>query len=441
MRAVLTRLLVAGALCLAGAPAASADVVAPRSAVAFRDSVGVVTHAVYYDTAYGDWRRVVARLRELGVRHVREGVYANPRWRDWNERYYRAVELAAAGGIRFTLGLNPPGSGTGTLPQVLRVVGGRLRNAVEALEAPNEFDKYVGGPRWPSVLASYGRELHRRANAMPSLRSLPILGPSFATGEGPRRLGDQRSWLDLGNVHPYTGGLSPTPELVRSQLARAGITAGHKPVWATEAGFHNALNARSPHQAPVSESAAAVYLLRTFLEHFDGGIERTYAYELLDEKADPTGRDLEQHFGLLRHDFSRKPAFIALRNLLAIVARGERRPALRPLRMSLSTAAGDVRRLVLRRGDGAYVIALWRLASVWDRDLRRALHVAPRRVTVSLPGARRVTLANPVRSEAERPLALRGGRVRVGLGARPLLLVVAPADVRIGDLPSGGVDG
>ena len=57
----------AGACSLAVVPAASANVVKPRSAAAFRDSAGVVTHVVYFDTAYGNWPRVVARLDELGV--------------------------------------------------------------------------------------------------------------------------------------------------------------------------------------------------------------------------------------------------------------------------------------------------------------------------------------------------------------------------------------
>jgi hypothetical protein len=403
--------------------------VEPKSAPAFRDSVGVVTHIVYYDTAYGDWNRVVARLDELGVRHLREGVYANPapQWRDWNERYYQAVELAAGHGIRFTFGLNPPGRGTGSVDEILGVLSGRLRNAVEALEAPNEMDKYVGGPNWPSVLSAYGRELHRKADASASLRSLPILGPSFATPEGPHRVGDQRAWLDVGNIHPYTGGLSPDPRYVKAELARAGVTAPNKPVWATEAGFHNAMRAPSGggNQAPVSEAAGAVYMLRTFLEHFRDGIRRTYAYELLDEKPDPRGRDAEQHFGLLRHDFSRKPAYVALRNMLTVVGREGGRPALRPLGIEITGRKGGVRRLVLRKADGSYIVALWRLASVWDRDRRQPLHVAPRSLAVRIAGARRISVADPIRSAEERSLRQRRGAVHVRLGARPLLLHVS----------------
>jgi hypothetical protein len=429
MRAVLAGLLAAGACSLAAAPAASASPVAPRSAAAFYDSVGVSTHIVYYDTAYGDWSRIVARLQELGVRHIRDGIYANPtaQWHDWNERYYGAVESVASRGMRFTFVVNPPGVGTGTLDQLLDVAGGRLRNAAEALEAPNEMDKYVGGARWPRALASYERQLHLKAKARPATRSLPILGPSFATLQGPSMVGNLRGLVDVGNIHPYTGGLSPNPAHIKSELKRARITAAGKPVWATEVGFHNAMHSHdASNQAPVSERTAAIYLLRTFFEQFGAGIRRTFAYELIDEKPDPRGRDPEQHFGLLRNDFSRKPAFNALRNLLAVVGRDRRSGRPLPLRIQISRDDRDVRRLVLQKADGSYVVALWRLSSVWDIKRRKALHVASQRITVRLPGAARVSLANPVQSAAEHRIPLRGRRIQLRLGASPVLLHVLP---------------
>jgi hypothetical protein len=427
MRPVLTCLLAAAACLLAAAPGASAEAVTPKSAPAFRDSVGVQTHIVYYDTGYGDWSRVVAKLEELGARHLRDGVYGSPapQWRDWNERYYRAVELAASRGIRFDFGMGQPGNLAGSLDQLIGVVGGRLRHATEALESPNEFDYFVGGPKWPSLLRDYLRDLYREANARPSLRSLPILGPSLVAPDAPQRLGDQRRWLDLGNIHPYAGGTSPTPGHLRSELVRMSVVSGRKPVWATEAGFHNALKAISG-QPPVSEYAGAVYLLRTFLEHFENGIARTYAYELLDEKPEPGLRDSEQHFGLLRHDFSPKPAFTALKNLLVLVGTDKRPPPLRPLRLTVSGAADDVRQLMLQKSDNTYLVALWRLASIWDRDQRRPLRVAPSHLAVAVPGATRVTLADPIASAAERPLRLHAGRVRLHLAARPILLHVTP---------------
>lgn len=427
MRAVLARLLVAGACSLAVAPAASANVVKPRSAAAFRDSAGVVTHVVYFDTAYGNWPRVVARLDELGVRHLRDGLFGNPSpaWHDWNERYFDAVDLAAAHGMRFDFIVGKPGNVGGTLDQLLSVAGGRLRHATEALEEPNEFDHFNGGPGWASRLTRYSRELYRKAKRSPSLRALPVIGPAFGTLQGASRVGDQRSYLDVGNIHPYTGGLSPDGKHVRTEIARGSAVSGRKPVWATEAGFHNAMRGPAEEQPGISERAAAVYLTRTFLQHFESGIRRTYAYELIDEKPDRGGRDPQQHFGLLRRDFSRKPAYKALRNLLGLVGRAGAPAQLRPLRLDVK-GPSDLHRLVLQKGDGTYLVALWRTASVWDRDGEHPLRVSPRFVSVALPGAKRVALADPVRSSHLRGQRLRNGHVRLRVAGRPLLLQVTP---------------
>ena len=418
--------LCAACILMTSAPTAGAHSVTPKSASAFQDSVGVVTHAVYYDTSYGNWPKVVASLRKLGVTHLRDGLYANesPEWRDWTERYYRAVDLAAANGMRFDFGMGRPGAQIGTIDQLVAVASGRLHHAVEALEAPNEFDKYVGGRGWAARLKGYDKALYRKVKSVPNLRSLPFVGPSFSTVQASRRAGRQSSFMDFGNVHPYTGGRSPDPAHLKAELGRARAVSGRKPVWATEAGFHNALHARSG-QPGVSERVAAVYLLRTFLEHFRSGISRTYAYELLDEKPDRAGRDPEQHFGLMRNDFTPKPAYTALRNLLKVVGTGGGTSPLRPLRLGVSGPA-KARSLVLRRADGTYVVALWRLASAWDTDRGHAVRVAPRGVTVTLPRGARVRVADPVASATGRRVTLRHGRIRLRLADRPLLLTVAP---------------
>jgi hypothetical protein len=208
-------------------------------------------------------------------------------------------------------------------------------------------------------------------------------------------------------------------------MARGSAVSGGKPVWATEAGFHNAMRGPADQQPGVSEPAAAVYLTRTFLQHFESGVRRTYAYELLDEKPERRGRDPEQHFGLLRHDFSPKPAFTALKNLLALVGSARRHTRLRPLRLDVSGPA-DLHHLVLRKADGKYLVALWRTASVWDIRRKRALRVAPRRVSVTLPDARRVFAGDPVRSARMVEAPLRHRRLGLMGAGRPLLLEVTP---------------
>jgi hypothetical protein len=94
--------------------------------------------------------------------------------------------------------------------------------------------------------------------------------------------------------------------------------------------------------------------------------------------------------------------------------------------MQVSAGQRTVRRLVLQKADGSYVVALWRLSSVWDIKRRAPLHVAPRRVSVRLPGAASVTLADPVHRAGERRIAQQGRRIHLKLGASPLLLHVVP---------------
>jgi hypothetical protein len=206
-------------------------------------------------------------------------------------------------------------------------------------------------------------------------------------------------------------------------MARAAMVSARKPVWATEAGFHNAVAATSG-QPGVPEGAAAVYLVRTFLEHFRSGIPRTYAYELLDQAPEPARRDPERHFGLLRHDFTPKPAFTALKNLLAVVGKDRTAGSLRPLGLTVSKAPRDLRRLVLRKRDGTHVIAVWRDASVWDTAARRPVRVQPRTVGIRVAGAQAASVTDPVAGRSARRVAVRGGRMTLRVGANPLLLQV-----------------
>ncbi len=55
--------------------------------------------------------------------------------------------------------------------------------------------------------------------------------------------------------------------------------------------------ASDPHAA-VSERAAGRYVSRMFLDYFNAGAERSYAYELIDQGADT--EKMELSFGLLR---------------------------------------------------------------------------------------------------------------------------------------------
>src|SRR6266576_876901 len=55
-------------------PAAAAPAPTPaRQADSFVDSIGVATHLTYGDQVYGNTAMVMQRLKEAGIRHIRDG--------------------------------------------------------------------------------------------------------------------------------------------------------------------------------------------------------------------------------------------------------------------------------------------------------------------------------------------------------------------------------
>jgi hypothetical protein len=359
-------------LALAPPNAAAADA---RQADALVDSIGVNTHTYYGDTAYSNFDAVKRALTDLGVRHIRENLALDM------PNQYRALNELAAVGIKANLIVEDSRDRLGSLAQLLGILRSEVRGAVEAVEGLNEYDM-SGNPGWVASLRLHQQALYTRVKSDPALSSLPVLGPSLVHPETYAALGDLSNSLDYGNVHPYPGGFWPNINL--SQHLDAGsITSGGKPLFATETGYHNALNWHGFHR-PASERAAAVYLPRIFLEYFRRGVARTFSYELVDEFPDAARGERESNFGLLRNDFSEKPAYVAIRNLIAILE--DRGPDFAPAGLDYSVGGdlSNLRQVLLAKRDGSYFLALWREEGVWDPVGRLSLAAQSRRVVLNV---------------------------------------------------------
>jgi hypothetical protein len=290
----------------------------------------------------------------------------------------------AAMGIRGTLTTTLDIAPGPSVAGAVRDMGARL----EALEGPNELD-HSSVPGWRDRLQAFMSRLRAAA------RGETVVGPSFVD-PGLLR-GVAGVTYDLANVHPYPGGRPPEQPLAE-HLGRAEEAAPGREFVITETGYHNALRATAG-QPPVSEQAAAVYLPRALLWAFDAGVKRTFVYELADEKPDPGLRDPEQHFGLLRHDLTPKPAFHALRNLIAAVRRSPGPAGGEPPLPDVAAAEG-IARVELTRADGSRLVALWRPETpVWDVDAREPLEPLPKVVELSWPArVRDVEVVRPTGS-------------------------------------------
>ncbi len=347
------------------------------SAEALLDSMGVNVHFTYTDTAYARQAELVAKLRELGIRHVRDAMPSPV-----DSPLAAGLRAAAEQGIGATLLPHDPTSDPAPLIEDSREV---LGETIDAFEGPNEPDN-SGDPGWADKLFAYMPMLQERVRRLAP--GTPLLGPSLVFPASRAQV--QGRVPGLSNLHPYSGGGPPEPAIGTAlrELEELRRRPAGRAVVFTEAGYHNGMNATgNEQQPPASEEAAAVYMPRLFVDAFGAGVRRTFIYELVDEKPDPTLADSEQHFGLLRYDLSPKPAFHAIQTMVGALRSSPGAPSSDPAPWNIHPDDPDaVQRLVLHRRDGSRVLALWRPVSVWDQSTRQPLDPGVERIELTFEG-------------------------------------------------------
>ncbi len=387
----------------------------------FVGSIGVNTHLNYLDTPYGDRQAVRQTLRSLGVRHIRDGLPVPPA-----PDFFATVRSLRADGVGTDLvigttlrkkgqALTPVG------PSLSLVRKGGAASILDSIEGPNEWD-HRGGATWAAQVRPYQHDLYTAVHADPAFAGVPVIGPSVARRDRRRLLGDLSASLDIGNNHTYMRG-GPTNAEIGSERRLAGRVSRRKPVIATETGYTDALKSIKG-KLPVSEAVASVYVPRLFAEFFAAGIQRTYLYELFDQHADPKLVDGESHFGLLYLDKQPKPAFTALQRLIAITA--DTQPvSTAPVNFDYSVS-GPPRQhdLVLHKGDGSFVLLLWR-----DLNLKTdgfGTDAKPQALTVRLGAPARVDVQRPSLSGSKLRTLQGVSTVKGNIGADLIALTISP---------------
>jgi hypothetical protein len=170
--------------------------------------------------------------------------------------------------------------------------------------------------------------------------------------------------------HTYTYSLPPEIDVWANNLARDGILVGdregtffgwvdsylaefaktgvERKIWMTEFGF-STFSASGENEgklyAPFSEEAQASYLVRRLLAalYRQDAIAASIQFDIMDselEHADP-----ESYFGLLRRDFSPKPAYFAMQRLNSLMAEA------RPSDAKVTVDAAPLHRSAVRSGN------------------------------------------------------------------------------------------
>lgn len=402
----------------AGEATTQIEAAAAVPAAAFLDSIGVNTHFLFENTPYAiRYAEVRSKLAVLGLHHVRDVLHP----------YVR--DLARLG-IRTTV-LAEPSLGT---PESFRDrikalnADGAAVDAVEGANEPDMFWKRLRiswkGQGYPEGPVVWQRDLFQIFKADPATAKLTIIGPSLGlaglpNARPPESWKNLRKYVDWGNFHPYAYNANPFgPELAYGTLPSffhngtfPSVTVdeapdafrayqsiyGPGPYAATETGYP------AGHRF-TSEELQAKYLPRLYAEYFRIGLKRTYLYQLLDSAQDPTGRDPEASFGLLRYDLSERPAFRTVAALTRLLARPAGPGGAVPgaLRLTLTvTGVGDfpdasrVHHLLLRRPDNSLLLLLWHEVSGEDTSSK------PRRPVAVPPLPARLDAGQPVRFKVE----------------------------------------
>ncbi len=336
-----------------------------KPAAAFIDSIGVNTHLHYYDTAYGNFSMVEQRLKEAGIRHIRDGG-SDPTWAE-------RINQLGRDGIKSTIVIDPNiGVGPNAsydlkspayqMPQFVKDI---VPVGAEAVEALNEFDisyqngysrnqKAVTGSDWVSYLRDFTQDTFNNVKGNDATKHIAVIGPSFVNSDSSTAIGDLSQWVDYGNMHPYNYPSYPEDGNLSRDMANRAKPFGNHPLIATEAGYHTGSAAAG---RSVSETVQGKYIPRMFLDNFNHGVARTFSYELMDQKVDPNNG--EANFGLLRTDGSPKPAFTAMKNLIGLLNDSSSSFTPRSLGYQLSGNTQNLQHTLLQKSNGDFYLVLW----------------------------------------------------------------------------------
>ena len=428
-RRVITCIVMPALLGLASTstPAFSAPLNAP-AASSFRDSIGVQLHTDFQGIAYqaDTTDHMVSAIKGLGIRHVRDRVCM-----DKPDVCAKVFEKLSAVGDTYGTGGPRVDLIVGVMPNVDAPTDRASRDAlieaglrqvrdasyaseVAGLEMVNEPDLLKRGD-WAAQTVADAKTLHRllAEPEFASLSHLPVLAPALGRQKLTSALqaaGFTPDLADVPNLHPYPATYSipeaaldlPCDTTTSILDCSKDLANGSSAPVATESGYSTAGTLLVSDW--VTQRAQATYTLRLLLNNFNEGVARTYLYELVDLSPTPTFRN--HGYGLMKARLapdnqtfrfgSPKLAYLALQRMNAIIgdlgANG--RPGSLDLALTDPTTGAEVpdsqiERVVLRRADGTYVLALWQRAQSFSflNYTQRDLTVAPKQVKVQLDGS------------------------------------------------------
>jgi len=339
----------------------------PRPADSFVDSIGVNAHFDDYTSLYGSqYAQVSQLLTSSGIRHIRVGVNLN------NAGYVPQMQQLAAAGIHgsYTTVLGM------TQPQILGFAS-LISPSLESFESPNEQDE--GIPTWEPGCIAFQQQLYSWVKGNPSTAKFPVLGPALAWPSSYAALGDLSAYMDYGNIHDYLANYYPgDPYAVFggiSGVINAGkVSDGSHPMFATETGYGTTYGT-----SQIDYRTDLRYITRLFFEQFNAGLQRSYAYEFLDDG----GTAAFANFGLVQSNLAPKPAYTGVKSLISALKDPGSAFQTSALTYKISGFNANVHHLLLQKRNGSFVLALWVETPSWNVTTNSDIAVPNQTVTLT----------------------------------------------------------
>jgi hypothetical protein len=350
----------------------------------FLNTMGINVHLEYTDGAYANVANVQADLAYLGISNVRDAVPDPVTWMPLGQALAGMGALAAAG-VKFDFVI--PSWETNISQDIAQLDAFVTAHpgSISAVEGPNEVNNWpviFNGQTGEAGAEAFQRAIYAAVHADPKLAGVQVY---YMTGAAQINVANLAGMADDAAAHPYPNDGQVAGARFSQEFTSDYVSAAPYSQVITETGY--ATDPTNPNPGGVTEAVQAEGTIDIFLDGASQGIKQTYLYQLLDPYADPTGANVDDHYGLFDINNNPKLAAVAVHNLTTLLAdTGSDAATFTPtaLAATLSGLPNTGNSLVMEKSNGTYDLALWNEAPFWNEATQSAVAVPVSTVTVNL---------------------------------------------------------
>jgi hypothetical protein len=386
----------------------AATTVTALLAATFIGSLGVNTHVDYTVGAYSNRTNTINAINYLGVKNLRDSPESSRAYTIW-------PAIAEATGSKF-IAYMPRSSPTAMQQALNRIPQLKSAGVLNYIEGANE-------PETPPAIAvgnslGYAKTFQQKVYAMGREQGLKVINLSVGAGwtaaDGWQgnydSIGNQAAYVDFANAHTYPTVTSGMPyKTVKRINDLAQLSATGRRTFITEMGWNTA---SFPH------GICAKNLLNGLMDAALLGNAKTYIFALFD--------DASGAWGLMNDDGTPRLAGTAFRNLFTLLKDSGN---ITPGSLSFElTGVQTERRVLFRKADGAYWLAIWDEAA------------GARTITLKLgSNANSIKVYDPTNGTAAIQTVKNTNTASISVNDRPMLIRIAMGTTLASEAPANPV--